>query len=165
MPLINTVIAPHTAQVTTFMLSAKDFFTLQEQEAIVCAIRNAEMQTSGEVRVHIEDACPVEALDRAAAVFAALQLHKTKQRNGVLFYISVQDHRFALLGDAGINHVVPPDFWENIKNEVLQYFQQGKFVEGLVAGITATGDQLHRFFPYHHNDINELPDEISFGTD
>ena len=98
------------------MPTSRDFFSEQEQTDIVCAIRDAEMQTSGEVRVHIEDTCPQEVLDRAASVFETLELHKTELRNSVLFYLSVQDHKFAVIGDVGINLRVPEHFWEEVKD-------------------------------------------------
>ncbi|QQS31184.1 MAG: TPM domain-containing protein [Sphingobacteriales bacterium] len=145
------------------MLTAKDFFSKQEQIDIVCAIRDAETQTSGEVRVHIEDNCPQETLDRAASVFETLELHKTAQRNSILFYLSVQDHKFAVIGDAGINLLVPEHFWEEIRDKVLKYFSAKQYSKGLVEGITIAGNKLREFFPYQENDINELPDEISFG--
>ncbi|MFH1319527.1 MAG: TPM domain-containing protein [Bacteroidota bacterium] len=144
---------------------AGNFFTSAQKEQIVNAIKEAELNTSGEIRVHIESRCKKEVLDRAAAVFAALQMHKTKLRNGVLFYLAVKDHEFAILGDGGINAAVPDDFWDIIKDMMQQNFIQGKFTEGLSAGIKMAGEQLKANFPYESDDINELSDDISFGED
>ena len=143
---------------------AKHFFTLREQQEIINAIKEAELDTSGEIRVHIESRCKREVLDRAAYLFKQLHMHKTKLRNGVLFYLSAHDHKFAILGDMGINHVVPGDFWDEIKEMMLKQFQAGKFQEGLSEGIIKAGKQLKDHFPYQQDDVNELSDEISFGN-
>ena len=102
-------------------------------------------------------------LDQAAAVFAALEMHKTKLRNGLLFYLAIKDHKFAILGDGGINAVIPDGFWNNIKEMMMQKFKEGEFTAGLSSGIKMTGEQLKTHFPYQSDDINELEDDISFG--
>lgn len=142
---------------------AKHFFSESDQKRIIDAIKEAEKNTSGEVRVHIENNCKKEVLDRASEVFAALKMHKTALRNGVLFYLAVQDKKFAILGDAGINALVPEHFWDNIKLECIEEFKAGKFTEGLVNGILKAGVQLKVNFPYQKDDVNELPDDISFA--
>jgi uncharacterized membrane protein len=143
----------------------KELFNTQQQQAIVKAIKEAEKNTSGEIQVHIEKHCKADVLDRAADVFAKLKMHETKLRNGVLFYIAVKDHKFAILGDAGINNVVPNGFWEDIKNEMEVHFKKGEFTEGLCKGISNAGIHLKKHFPFKNNDKNELSDEISFGKD
>ncbi len=142
---------------------AQHFFTQEQKEAIVAAIKDAEQNTSGEVQVHIESHCKKAVMDRAAEVFAMLHMHNTKLRNGVLFYLAVEDHKFAILGDAGINSVVPPNFWEQIKEEMQAEFKKGNFTKGLCGGIEKAGKHLKAHFPYKKGDINELSDEISFG--
>jgi uncharacterized membrane protein len=102
-------------------------------------------------------------LDRAAYVFEKLQMHRTKLRNGVLFYLAVGDHKFAILGDAGINAVTPDNFWENIKTAMLSAFSESDFAGGLVQGILMAGTQLKEHFPWIKDDVNELSDDISFG--
>jgi uncharacterized membrane protein len=102
-------------------------------------------------------------LDRAAYLFEKLKMHKTERRNGVLFYLAVADRKFAILGDAGINAVTPENFWDEIKNTMSALFSEGQFSEGLCKGIEMTGEALHKYFPYQTDDINELPDDISFG--
>ncbi|WP_215225591.1 TPM domain-containing protein [Echinicola shivajiensis] len=143
---------------------AEKLFTKAQKDQIIAAIKAAEMETSGEIQVHLENHCKEDVLDRAADVFAMLKMHKTKLRNGVLFYLAVEDHKFAILGDGGINALVPDDFWEGIKTKMLEYFKQGNYTEGLVTGIGMSGKALKEHFPYDPDtDENELSDEISFG--
>ncbi len=142
---------------------SKDFFTIEQKEKIVAAIKQAELDTSGEIRVHIENHCKDDVLDRAAGVFALLKMHKTELRNGVLFYFAVEDRKFAILGDKGINAKVPENFWNKIQEMMTSHFSQGEFTEGLVNGISESGAQLKNYFPYQSNDVNELDDDISFG--
>jgi uncharacterized membrane protein len=139
--------------------------TPAQDAALVAAIRQAEVTTSGEIRVHLEDTCPTpEPLDRAAQVFAELSMHKTAQRNGVLFYLAWQSRQFAVIGDSAINAAVPDDFWEATKEAVLSQFRSENYVAGLEKGIKLVGEQLQRYFPYdRHTDENELDDSISFG--
>lgn len=103
-------------------------------------------------------------MDRATEVFASLNMHKTKLRNGVLFYLAIKDKKFAIIGDVGINKLVPENFWESIKNHMQSEFRQGKFTEGLCDGIKMAGEQLKNHFPYQSDDVNELPDDISFSN-
>lgn len=143
---------------------AEKLFSQEDRDIIIAAIKAAEQETSGEIQVHIENHCSGDVMDRAAEVFETLKMHQTKERNAVLFYLAVQDHRFAILGDCGINGVVPTDFWENIKDRMLAEFKKGTFTEGLRIGIEMCGLQLKAHFPFNQKgDINELPDEISFG--
>lgn len=142
---------------------AKDFFSASDERLIMDAIHIAENNTSGEIRVHIENKCKKEVLDRAAEVFDLLKMQKTRLRNGVLFYLAINDRKFAILGDAGINEKVPADFWDEIKNQMLVDFKQGEFAKGLSEGILKAGDQLKTHFKHEDDDINELPDEISYS--
>jgi uncharacterized membrane protein len=142
---------------------AEKRFTKAEIHRIEAAVTEAELNTSGEIRVHVERRCPEELLDRAAYIFEKLKMHKTALRNGVLFYLAVDDHLFAILGDAGINSVVPENFWDTIQEEMAAKFRKNDLAGGLVTGILMAGESLKQHFPYQKNDINELPDEISFG--
>ncbi|QHL88112.1 TPM domain-containing protein [Nibribacter ruber] len=144
----------------------RDIITPADEAALVAAIEEAERNTSGEIRVHFENTCEINVLDRAAQVFAELHMHETKLRNGVLFYVALRSHKFAVLGDGGINAVVPANFWEDITQQVIQDFKQEKYAEGLAKGIRLAGEQLKSYFPYAgaHKDVNELSDSISFGT-
>ncbi len=139
------------------------FFSAAQKQKIVGAIKEAELNTSGEIRVHIEISCSEDVMDRAAFLFEKLKMHKTQLRNGVLFYLVVKDKKFAILGDAGINARVPEGFWDQIKETMIRHFQEGDFAQGLVDGILMSGEQLKTHFPFQSDDVNELPDEISFG--
>lgn len=145
--------------------SAKSCFTEQERSRIERAIRDAELETSGEIRVHIETRCPGEVLDRAAYIFEKLNMHKTKMRNGVLIYLALESRKFAFIGDIGINSVVPKDFWESLKMNALIHFREGRFTDGLVEVIGEIGHYIQKYFPIQRNDVNELPNEISFGDE
>lgn len=144
-------------------MKAKNFFSQEDQQRILEAIKQAEKNSSGEIRVHIENGCKGDVLDRASTVFAKLKMQKTKLRNGVLFYLAFEDRKFAILGDAGINAKTGNDFWDAIKEEMAKAFINGHFTDGLVSGILKAGEQLKVHFPYQLNDVNELPDDISFS--
>lgn len=139
------------------------FFTETDKKTIIEAIEKAELQTSGEIRVHLEQKCSESVLDHAAFIFKELEMHKTELKNGVLFYLSYEDHKVAILGDSGINAVVPKDFWEDIKNHLIGEFKAGNYAGGLSDGILMAGEQLKAHFPYQTDDVNELSNEISFG--
>jgi uncharacterized membrane protein YgcG len=142
----------------------QNFFSDTQKADIIKAIQMAERNSSGEIRVHIEKECATpNVLDRAAEVFAEIGMINTAQQNGVLFYLSIDDRKFAVIGDKGIDKVVPEDFWQSTKDLLKNHFSKGMFTEGLIKGIHSAGEQLKHFFPYQTDDINELPDDISFG--
>lgn len=143
-------------------MSARMFFSKEEQQKIVSAIKEAELNTSGEIRVHIENRCKGETLERAAEMFYELKMDHTAARNGIIFYLAVKDRKFAIIGDEGINRNVEHAFWNDIKDEMTSKFKEGQFAEGLVSGILKCGNKLKQYFPYQENDVNELSDEISF---
>ncbi|TXC81962.1 TPM domain-containing protein [Luteibaculum oceani] len=143
--------------------SAKELLSPEEKKQIVKAIQEAESKTSGEIRLHLEDYCNEDVLDHAAYLFQKLKMHETEQRNGVLFYVSVKDKQFAILGDKGINEKVPNNFWDAVKTTVLQEFVLGNYSNGLCKGIELAGDKLRKFFPVKRDDKNELSDDISYG--
>ena len=145
------------------MPTAKNFVSQEQKERIRLAIMDAELNTSGEIRVHIEEVCDEDVMDRAAYVFGKLAMHKTKERNGVLFYLAFKNRKFAIVGDAGINAVVEPEFWNEAKRHMLVHFREDKFTEGLIAAIEQVSKQLKQHFPRQRNDVNELSDDISFG--
>ncbi len=145
------------------MSTARNFFTKEQQEDIRLAILNAELDTSGEIRVHIENTCTGDALDRALAIFNKLEMDKTENRNGVLIYLAVKNRKFVIIGDKAIHEVVTENYWDSTKNMMLNHFRENQFTEGLVAAITETGKKLKKYFPYQTDDVNELSDEISFN--
>jgi uncharacterized membrane protein len=143
-------------------MKASSFFSKEQQAQILASVKEAEMETSGEIRVHIETTLKGDVLDRAAWLFNKLGMDKTAERNGVLFYLAVEDKKFAIIGDAGINSKVHAGFWDEISENLKKNFREGKFTEGLSEGIIKAGAQLKTHFPYNKDDVNELPDEISF---
>ena len=145
------------------MSIVEDFLTAEEEAEIVQAIHSAEQNTSGEIRVHIENHTDLKPLERAQEVFHQLKMDETDLRNGVLFYVGVSDHTFAIIGDKGINDVVEPDFWDCTKDIVIKNFKNKQFKEGLIKGILRAGDRLKQYFPFADDDTNELSNELSKG--
>lgn len=144
-------------------MEVQEFLNKEQEQRVINAIQKAEKKTSGEIRVHFERNTKKDALIRAEEVFYGLEMDKTNFRNGILFYVAVDDHQFAIVGDEGIDKVVPDDFWESIKDEVLSEFSNGDHARGLELGILHTGEKLKEFFPVADDDDNELSDEISKG--
>lgn len=145
------------------MSKVEDFLTASEEVEVIEAIRIAELNTSGEIRVHIEKTSNGDATNRALEVFYMLKMDHTKLQNAVLIYVSVEEKNFVIFGDKGINDVVPGNFWDSTKNVMESHFKMGQFMQGLVEGVLKSGEQLKKFFPYTDLDINELSNEISKG--
>jgi len=145
------------------MSRVEDFLTAEEEQEIVLAILEAEKNTSGEIRVHIEAHTRLEPMERAKEVFHKLKMDNTKQENGVLIYVAVNDRKFAICGDRGINAVVPPDFWDSTKNTIQEEFKKKNFKKGIIDGVLMAGKELQAHFPWRHGDTNELSDEVSKG--
>ena len=143
------------------MSKTEDFLSKTEEQEIVQAIVEAEKNTSGEIRVHIEEHTEKSPLERAQEVFFELKMDETQDRNGVLFYVCVSDKKFAIIGDKGINEAVESDFWDCTKDTVIANFKEGNFKKGLVEGILRAGERLKKYFPYQSDDTNELSNEIS----
>lgn len=143
----------------------KEFFSPDEQNRIVSAIRDAEQQTSGEIRVYTESRCRfVNPLDRAAELFWGLKMDQTKDRNGVLVYVAMKDHQFAILADQGIHEKVGQDFWEQEVAIMKSHFLSAHPAEAIEAVVTDVGKALKTHFPYDRtSDKNELPDDMVFG--
>ncbi|MES2779408.1 MAG: TPM domain-containing protein [Bacteroidota bacterium] len=144
---------------------AKNFFTDTEQQQIVEAIKQAELNTSGEIRVHIEPTCEGDPYERAQKVFESLGMDATDLKNGVLFYVAYTSKKFAILGDKGIHEKVSQQFWDAEKELLLQHFKEGSYAEGLIKAIGDAGQKLKTYFPYAADDTNELSNDISFGGD
>ena len=137
-------------------------FNDEEQQRIRQAIERAERNTSGEIRICVEKTCSEDPLNRAAAYFFKLEMEKTKLRNGVLIYLSTNDHKFAIIGDVGINQVVPANFWDETKEAMLTCFKEGNLAQGIITGIERAGQQLQKYFPFKTGDKNELSDDIAY---
>jgi uncharacterized membrane protein len=144
------------------MSSAKSFFSEEQSQQIISAIREAEKDTSGEIRVHLEDRAKPNALEQAKLLFVKLGMNQTDLHNGVLIYLAVQDHQFAIVGGPGIDKKVPIDFWDEVRNLMQSHFKNGDFAGGLAAGILMAGEQLRQYFPCATDDKNELTDDISY---
>lgn len=144
-------------------MKVSEFISPEDEQEIVDAIKEAELNTSGEIRVHIEHKCPGDRFDHALEVFEKLGMHKTELSNGVLIYVSIDDHQLVILGDKGINDVVPKGFWDSTKDEIINQFKKGNYKQGLINGILEAGEQLKAHFPYQSDDTNELDNEISKG--
>jgi|SRR6185436_2726495 len=144
-------------------MNAEKLITPAKQEEIKAAIKKAEKVTSGEIRVVVEDICKADVLDRAAHLFHKLKMHETKERNGVLIYVSVDDRKLAIIGDAGIHKIVKDDFWNKIKEDMTNHFRQGHIAEGIVHAVHEAGKALSHHFPCQKDDRDELSDEIFFG--
>lgn len=140
------------------LISAKD------ESRIVDAIRLAELNCSGEVRVHIEANCKDDAKARAIQLFEKLGMTKTKLRNGILIYVATNDHKFAIIGDQGINDLVGHDFWDDVKEKMLDHLKQGQIADAVCLAVTMAGEKLKIHFPFERNDKDELSNEISFGS-
>lgn len=143
-------------------MSPAKYFTQEQKDAMVSAIQQAEKDTSGEIRIHFENHTKKEILDRAAQVFAELKMHKTALRNGILIYIVLEDKKLAILGDAGLNAKVPANFWDGIKNRMVEKFKAGQVCEGICDAVREAGVQLKTYFPCQEDDVNELTDDLSF---
>lgn len=145
------------------MSKIEDFLTADEELEIVNAIVEAEKNTSGEIRVHIESTTKKTHFERAQEVFHFLKMDNTKEENGVLIYIAVTDKKFVIYGDKGINRAVPDNFWDNTKNILENHFKKGDFKQGIIEGILMAGKELETHFPWQHNNTNELSNEVSKG--
>lgn len=139
------------------------FFSKTDEQRIIAAIKEAERQTSGEIRVHFEKEIIGDVRGVGARIFHELEMDQTADRNGVLIFIVPDIHRFAILGDEGIDRVVPPNFWDDVRNVMQAEFRNGKFADGICQGVKLMGEKLKEHFPRSKDDVNELPDEISYG--
>ena len=145
------------------MSKVEAFLTPEEEQEIISAIRTAEKNTSGEIRIHMEASSEKDHYERALEVFHHLKMDNTKDANAVLVYIAVKDHQFVICGDKGINEVVPKDFWNTTKDIMQNHFKQGRYKLGIVDGVLKAGEELQIHFPWQTDDEDELSNEISKG--
>ncbi|MCK9305183.1 MAG: TPM domain-containing protein [Bacteroidales bacterium] len=144
-------------------MSKNPFITEDERDRIIRAIESAELKTSGEIRIHLESYCKGDPVERAVLIFNRLEMHKTEQRNGVLIYVALKSRKLSIIGDSGINSVVPANFWSEVKDILKMYISRGELSDGLISAVALSGDKLGEFFPYKKDDVNEQSNEISFG--
>ena len=140
-----------------------NFFKKAEERQIIEAIREAEQNTSGELRVHLEEKVKGDVLDAAVKTFFKIGMQHTAENNGVLIFLVPKQKQFAIIGDRGINEKVPPGFWDEVKDLMQAHFRNGAYAKGVCEGIALAGRQLKAYFPYQPDDKNELPDELSYG--
>ena len=145
------------------MFFTKKFFKKSEGERIVQSIMAAEARTSGEIRVHIQKKIKGELMEEAIKVFKHLKMDETELRNSVLIFIVPSKKSFCIIGDEGIDNIVPENFWEDIKEDLRMHFQSNKITEGLCKNIERIGEKLKSHFPIEEDDKNELPDTISYA--
>ncbi|MGB2232231.1 MAG: TPM domain-containing protein [Flavobacteriaceae bacterium] len=143
------------------MSASNQFLSQEDEQEVVAAIKQAELETSGEIRVHIEGHSDLDHFERAIAVFQELKMDATAKRNGVLIYVAVQDKSFVIYGDHGINELVETNFWDTTKDTIQSHFRAGNFKEGLIAGILKSGEVLKHYFPWEDDDVDELSNDIS----
>jgi uncharacterized membrane protein len=144
-------------------MSVQGFLSDLEEQSVIDAITKAELATSGEIRLHIENRCKGDAIERAKKVFTDLNMHKTKDRNAVIVYIALIDHKLCVWGDEGIHIKVGQSFWDNEVAALVQAFKNKQFASGLIQLITDIGSKLGELFPYTADDKNELDNSISFN--
>lgn len=136
----------------------------EQEQRIVAAIEAAELVTSGEVRVHLNDTCKGDALKDAEKVFKRLRMDQTADRNGILFYIALESHKFAVVGDLGIHAIVGQSFWDGIRDHMVTELKEGRWLEAIELGVAEAGRALAQYFPHQGNrDRNELSNEVSRG--
>ncbi len=144
-------------------MDVSDFFSDEQKQLVRAAIERLEHKTSGEIRLHVEGDCEGDPYERALHVFHRLHMHKTKHRNAILFYLAINNKKFAIVGDEGIHKKVPDNFWIAVKDHVISQFKENKYTEGICEGIDMTGEMLKTHFPFNIKDKNQLSDEISYG--
>ncbi|MFK7934652.1 MAG: TPM domain-containing protein [Saprospiraceae bacterium] len=140
-----------------------DFFTKEQGDQIIAAIQRAESASSGEIRVHLEDNCKGNVLNAAKKTFRKLQMERTERRNGVIIFLAPGRKEFAIYGDEGINKVVPENYWQDVRDILQSNFREAAFAKGVIEAIDRVGEKLRTYFPGVKDDINELPDDISYG--
>jgi len=140
----------------------RHFLSDEDEQKILEAIARAEKNTSGEIRVHLQRNKKGDVMRNAVETFEKLEMHKTALRNGILFYIDIDKKEFAVIGDKGIHEKVGKEFWEKLADILKEHFQKGDYAGGIIRAIDETGKQLKKYFPYQPDDVNELPDEISY---
>jgi len=143
----------------------RGFLSEADLEAVAAAIAAAEATTSAEIRVHLDARCPGEPMPRAVAVFERLGMHRTAERHGVLVYVSVEDHKLAVLGDRGIHERVGQVYWDRLVQGVIAHLRERRHRDGLVHAVAEVGAVLRRHFPRRPDDVNELPDRVSLGPE
>ena len=130
------------------------------EQKIVESIQQAELLTSGEIRVYIAKKCKEEPLEKASKIFKKLKMHNTAQRNAVLILVCPTDKKAAIMGDKGIDSIIENDFWDSTLEELVNYCSNDLITEGICKAINRVGNLIKQKYPYQKGDINELDNEI-----
>jgi|694.fasta_scaffold113755_6 uncharacterized membrane protein len=146
-------------------MNHKTLLSESEKSQLVAAIKKAEDHTVGEIKVHIDNHCKGDVIEKATSIFDKLKLYDTKERTGVLIYMACIDKKMAILGDKGIHQIVNDVFWNDIVTHSISFFKQEKYYEGLECAVNSVGTELHKHFPSTQNNTNEISNEISFGDE
>ena len=154
-----------TSRKVEAMAALRDFFNEEDRKSITAAIMEAESRTSGEIRVRVEAKGGDDPMQAVRNAFEALGMRNTELHNGIMFFLGIEDRKFAILGDDGINEKVPENFWDSVRDIVIANFREGRFARGLAEGIRMAGEQLASFFPHQKDDVDELPNAISFADE
>jgi len=144
-------------------MASNELLTDKQEEQVIAAIREAENKTSGEIRVHIEEECKGEPLERAARIFHELGMDQTEQQNGVLIYVASDNKKAAVYAGKGIHKQVEDGFWNDVLNQLLAHFKEEQYEQGLVKAVHMVASQLEELFPYKGGDVNELSNDISYN--
>lgn len=139
------------------------FFSSKEKKLLQDAIHSAEMQTSGEIHLHLENRIKKTIVEDAKHIFDKIGMSNTQGKNGVLILLAVKEKQFSVIGDSGINSKVEPNFWQEITENMAYHFKHNDFSGGLANGIQRIGEKLSQYFPYEHTDKNELVNVISYS--
>jgi uncharacterized membrane protein len=140
-------------------------FPDDDLDVIGAAVVDAERETSGEIRVHLERRLPrgTDALTRATHVFARLKMDATAERNGVLLYLAVEDRKLAIVGDSGVHARVGDEYWQRVRDAMVERLRAGAARDAIVHAVLDVGLVLRKFFPRRPDDRNELSDEVSLS--
>jgi uncharacterized membrane protein len=139
-------------------------FSAADKLRIRTAIEKAESKTSGEIRIHVESHPAEDVLLQAREWFARLELHNTKDRNGILLYLNLHARKVAVWGDEGIHARVQQAYWDDVIRQMIPLLKQSATVEALCLAVREIGDTLAIYFPHTGaSDENELSDDISLS--
>ena len=132
-----------------------------DEGQVLIAIRAAETQSSGQIRVFVSHRKTDDALGSAAKQFARLGMTKTQARNGVLIFLAPRSRAFAIFGDVAIDQKCGTEFWGAVRDEILVKLKAEEYTAALVHAVNRTGEKLKEHFPATGVQTNELPDAIA----
>lgn len=142
-----------------------EFFTDDDFLRISNKIKEAEKNTSGEIRVSIKEKSSLlerkkEIRSLAEKEFYKLNMHSTRDNTGILLYLLLAERKFYILADKGINEKVDQSIWDDVRNQIQKEFREGHFANGILLGIDRVSKILSEHFPVKTDDTNELSNKI-----